>query len=59
VCLILIATIRWHIYFQQLQVVAQGLSGGNEVNGSQMLDDLIHEGSVLHPIKGVLVLVGE
>ncbi len=42
---------------QQLQVVPQGLSSGDRVDGGKTYDDFVHEGSVFHPIKGVLIPV--
>ncbi len=47
------------IYSQQLQVVMQSLSGDSRVVDCLAHNDLVHESGVLHPIKGVLVLVGE
>jgi hypothetical protein len=37
----------------------QGLCNGNGFDGGKTHDDFVLEGCVLHPIEGVLVVVGE
>ncbi len=44
---------------QILQVVPQGLSGGDQINRCKPHDHLVHEGSVLHPIEGVVLPVSQ
>ncbi len=59
VYLVDIPTNSCRVYSQRQQVVMQGLSDGNNVDGGQTQDNLIHDGSILHPIEGVLISVGE
>ena len=42
-----------------VEVVTQGLRGGNCVDDCNLHDDLVHEGGILHVIEGVLGAKGE
>jgi hypothetical protein len=54
-----VPTNRRSEYRQVLQVVSQGLGGGNGVIGGKAHDHLIHHWGVLDTIEGVLFAVGE
>ena len=44
---------------QGMEVVPEGLSGGNAVNGCQAHDGFEHQRGVLDPVEGVLVAEDE
>ncbi len=54
-----VATNSCCVHSQRLQVVVQDLHGSNGVDGGQTHNNLVHEGSILHLIEGVLVPVGK